>query len=64
MSARKRNPKVGAVGRGAKQKRQRKFKPPSAWPRYELLKREYTAAAFSSAEYEAACRRAANEAGV
>jgi len=34
------------------------------WQRYELLKSIYAASASSSAEYEAACRRAAKEAGV
>lgn len=34
------------------------------WQRYEFLKSRYAGQAASSAEYEAACRRAAKEAGV
>ena len=34
------------------------------WHLYEVLKSEYVATATTSAEYEAACRRAAQEAGV
>lgn len=34
------------------------------WQRYEILKATYTAEAKSAAEYEAACRRAALEAGI
>lgn len=34
------------------------------WPRYESLKAQYTASASTSAEYEAAIRRAAQEARV
>lgn len=37
---------------------------PAKWQRYEFLKLHYAAQAASSAEYEAACRRAAKEAGV
>lgn len=36
----------------------------SRWLRYEDLKRIYTATAESHTEYEQACRRAAQEAGV
>jgi hypothetical protein len=36
----------------------------SAWERYELLKRDLTASAKTAAEYDAACRRAAELAGV
>lgn len=35
-----------------------------SWQRYEVLKKTYTAEARSAAEYEAACRRAAQEAGI
>jgi len=34
------------------------------WQRYEFLKACYAAQAVTSGEYEAACRRAAKEAGV
>ena len=34
------------------------------WQRYEFLKSHYAAQTASSVEYEAACRRAAKEAGV
>jgi hypothetical protein len=34
------------------------------WRRYEELKAKYTAESRSPKEYEAACRRAAEEAGV
>lgn len=36
----------------------------SAWERYEQIKRDLTATIRTSAEYDAACRRAAKRAGV
>lgn len=35
-----------------------------SWQRYEALKAIYTASATTTAEYEAACRRAALESGI
>jgi hypothetical protein len=35
-----------------------------SWQRYEALKATYAAKATTTAEYEAACRRAALEAGI
>lgn len=37
---------------------------PANWELYEILKAEFTALATTSAEYEAACLRAAKAAGV
>lgn len=52
-----------AVGKGI-HKRQSAMSGTNRWARYEVLKAELTAAATNSAEYEAACRRAAQLAGV
>ena len=64
MSARNENPTGGAVGQGAKQKRQRHLKTLGADSHYEALKSEFSSKAMTPAEYSAACRRAARIAGV
>lgn len=43
---------------------QKRASPASTWARYEAIKLELTATTRTAAEYEAACRQAANLAGV
>jgi len=74
MSTKRDNATGATVAQGAKQTSDKTNHSPLAtshelfsyadYPRYELLKSQFTATATTPAEYEAACRRAALIAGV
>jgi len=66
MTAQRDNAAGATAAPGAKQTSHKTNHSPlgANWFRYEVLKAEFTATATTPAEYEAACLRAARDAGV